>query len=96
MNKSSPACVLSLFLAVLMLVLPCRPAWGMFGSLTIDKEREVGEEFFLELQQVMPVLEDPFIASYFNRLGRKLVAQLGPQPFKYRFFVIDEIGRAHV
>lgn len=91
MNKNSPARVLSLFLAVLIFVLPCRPTWGgLFDGLTIDKEREVGEEFFLELQQVMPILEDPFIASYFNRLGQKLVAQLGPQPFKYRFFVIDD------
>jgi predicted Zn-dependent protease len=91
MNKNSPARVLSLFLAVLILVLPFRPAWGgLFDGLTIDKEKEVGEEFLLELQQVMPVLEDPFIASYFNRLGQKLVAQLGPQPFKYRFFVIDD------
>jgi predicted Zn-dependent protease len=91
MNKSSPARVLSLFLAALLLFLPLRPSWGgLFDSLTIDKEREVGEEFFLELQQVVPVIEDPFIASYFNRLGQKLAAQLGPQPFKYRFFVVND------
>jgi predicted Zn-dependent protease len=91
MNKSSPARVLALFLAVSILFLPLRPSWGgMFDSLTIDKEREVGEEFFLELQQVVPVIEDPFIASYFNRLGQKLAAQLGPQPFKYRFFVVND------
>ncbi|RJR38739.1 MAG: tetratricopeptide repeat protein [Deltaproteobacteria bacterium] len=91
MNKNSPARVLSLLLAVLMLFLPLRPSWGgMFDSLTIDKEREIGEEFFLELQQVIPVVEDPFIASYFNRLGQKLVSQLEAQPFKYRFFVVND------
>lgn len=91
MNISSPTRLLSLFLAVLILLLPLHPSWGgMFDSLTLDKEREVGEEFFLELQQVMPVVEDPFIASYFNRLGQKLVAQLGSQPFRYRFFVVND------
>ena len=62
----------------------------MFDSLTIEKEREVGEEFLVELQQAVPVIGDPFISSYVNRLGHKLVAQLGPQPFRYRFFIIDD------
>lgn len=91
MNKKSPARVLSLFLAVLVLLLPLRSSWGgMFDSLTMEKEREVGEEFLLELQQVMPVVEDPFAASYINRLGQKLVVQLGPQPFKYRFYIVND------
>ena len=83
-----------ILLAATLLLLPIRPCWGFFdaflGSLTIDKERQIGEEFYLELQQVYPIVEDPFITSYFNRLGQRLVAQLGPQPFKYRFFIIDD------
>ena len=71
-----------------------KPGWAFLdlfsGALTLEKERQIGEEFFLELQQVVPLVEDPFSTSYFNRLGQKLVAQLGPQPFKYRFFIIDD------
>lgn len=83
-----------LLLAASLLLVPLRPAWGFLdaftGSLTVEKEKQIGEEFLLALQQVVPIVQDPFVTSYFNRLGQKLVAQLGPQPFKYRFFVIDD------
>ncbi len=90
MNKKMLSRLLAPILAALLLLVPLRPAWGIFEALTIEKETQVGEEFFLELQQVMTVLEDPFVTSYLNRLGQKLVAQLGPQPFKYRFFIIND------
>lgn len=60
------------------------------GSLSVEKEKQLGQEFLLEIQQVIPLIEDPFLTSYINRLGQKLVAQLGPQPFTYRFFIIDD------
>ncbi len=76
---------------VLLLIFPSAPpSWAFFGSLTIEKERQIGEEFLLELQQYYSISSDPFINSYINHLGQKLVAQLGPQPFKYHFFVLDE------
>jgi len=60
----------------------------MVGNLSIERERQIGEQFLLELQQYIPLVEDPFITSYFNQLGQKLVAQIGPQPFKYKFFIV--------
>jgi predicted Zn-dependent protease len=85
-----PAAIL---LGVAMLILtPLRPAWALLdaitGALTIEKEKQIGEEFTLAMQQYVPMVEDPFLTSYINRLGQRLVTQLGPQPFKYRFFVI--------
>jgi predicted Zn-dependent protease len=80
------------FLTVVLLLTPLKPAWGfldeLIGSLTIEKERQIGEEFFLAMQQAYPLVQDPFLTSYINRLGKKLVAPLGPQAFKYRFFII--------
>jgi predicted Zn-dependent protease len=74
-----------------MLLISTQPTRaGFFEGLTIEKERQVGEEFFLELQQIMPIVGDPFLTSYFNRLGQRLATQLGPQPFKYRFFIVDD------
>jgi predicted Zn-dependent protease len=60
----------------------------MVGNLSIEREKQIGEQFLLELQQYVPLVEDPFITSYFNHLGQKLVAQIGPQPFKYKFFIV--------
>jgi len=60
------------------------------GGLSVEKERQIGQEFLLEVQQFIPLIEDPFLSSYLNRLGQKFVAQLGPQPFTYRFFIVDD------
>jgi predicted Zn-dependent protease len=63
---------------------------GFFDSLSTEKERQIGEEFFLELQSYYPICTDPFISSYINRLGHKMEAQLPPHPFKYRFYVLND------
>jgi beta-barrel assembly-enhancing protease len=95
MNKVSlPRLLAIIFLAASMLLVPLRSSWAFLdqfaGSLTVEKEKQIGEEFLLEIQQYIPLIEDPFITSFINRLGQRLVAQLGPQPFNYRFFIIDD------
>jgi predicted Zn-dependent protease len=81
-------------LAMSLLLIPLRPSWAFLdqfaGGLSVEKEKQIGEEFLMQIQQVVPLVEDPFITSYINRLGQRLVTQLGPQPFKYRFFIIDD------
>lgn len=51
-------------------------------------ERELGRRFFLEARSQLPLVEDPALTEYVNRLGQKLVASLGPQEFDYQFFVV--------
>ncbi len=65
-------------------------ACGFFQSLTVEKEKELGEEFCLQLQQYYPVVQDPYLTAYINEVGQKLVKQLGPQPFKFRFFILED------
>ncbi len=79
------------WLLVFLLLWGTTPAsGGLFDSLSTEKERQIGEEFFLELQSAYPISSDPFVSSYINRLGHKLEAQLPPHPYKYRFFVLDD------
>jgi beta-barrel assembly-enhancing protease len=77
------------FTLCLVLIFP-PAAFSFFGSLTIEKEKELGEEFCLQLQQFYPVVRDPYLTAYINSIGQKLVKQLGPQSFQYRFFIIDD------
>lgn len=65
-------------------------AFGFLGTLTVEKEKELGEEFCLQLQQYYPVVQDPYLMQYVNEIGQKLVKQLGPQPFRYRFFILED------
>lgn len=77
------------FALCLLLIFP-PPAWSFFGTLTVEKEKELGEEFCLQLQQYFPVVRDPYLTAYINAIGKKLVNQLGPQPFQYRFFILED------
>ena len=82
-----------LLLAASLLLAQVQGSWAIFDefqSLTVEKEREIGEQFLLELQQQIPIINDPFLTSYINNLGNKIMAQIGPQPFHYRFFIVKD------
>ncbi len=79
------------WLLVFTLLWGTTPATGkLFESLSTERERQIGEEFFLELQSAYPISTDPFISSYINRLGHNIEAQLPPHPFKYRFYILED------
>jgi predicted Zn-dependent protease len=95
MNKCSPwRLAVIIMLTTGLLLGPVRSGWAfldMFaGGLSIEKEKQIGEQFLLEIQQQVPLIQDPFLTSYINHLGQNLVAQMGPQPFHYRFFIVDD------
>jgi predicted Zn-dependent protease len=94
MIKHSPWRLAAIIFLATSLLLPVRPGWAfldaMSGGLSIEKERQIGEQFLLEVQQEIPLVKDPFLISYLNQLGQKLVAQIGPQPFKYKFFIVND------
>jgi predicted Zn-dependent protease len=82
-------------LATCLLLAPVGSSWAFLegftqGGLSIEKEKQIGEQFLLEIQQEVPLVKDPFLTSYLNQLGQKLVGQLGPQPFRYKFFIVDD------
>jgi predicted Zn-dependent protease len=92
MNKISPwRLVAIIILATSLLLMPVRSSWAFLeGGLSVEKEKQIGEEFLLEVQQEVPIVKDPFLTSYLNQLGQRLVGQIGPQPFHYRFFIVDD------
>jgi predicted Zn-dependent protease len=95
MNNCSPwRLVAIIVLATSLLLAPWCESWAFLdelsGSLSVEKEKQIGEQFLLEVQQEIPLVKDPFLSSYINQLGQKLAAQIGPQPFHYRFFIVDD------
>jgi beta-barrel assembly-enhancing protease len=52
-------------------------------------EGELGRRFFLESRSELPLIEDPAVTDYVNRIGHKVVATLGPQQWDYRFYVVQ-------
>ncbi|MGA7578670.1 MAG: M48 family metalloprotease [Desulfobaccales bacterium] len=81
------------FLAACLVLAQTRASLALFDefkTVTIEREKQLGEQFLLEFQQEATLIQDPFLTSYVNHIGQKLVAQMGPQPFKYKFFIVKD------
>jgi predicted Zn-dependent protease len=59
-------------------------------TVSDDDERQLGMEFDRELQKHVRVIQDPMVAGFLNDLGQQIVSHIEPQPFIYRFRVIDD------
>jgi len=66
------------------------PADLVIPSISDDDESELGMEFDRELRRVIPVIDDPVVTDFIQALGQAVVSEIEPQPFLYRFRVIDD------
>lgn len=56
----------------------------------VDSDRETGFAFDRELQKQLPLIHDLEVLEFVDRLGQRLVDDLGDQPFDYRFRVLPD------
>jgi predicted Zn-dependent protease len=76
--------ILVLFLcAALALPLPGR-------AITIGEEEELSAEMLRIIFKKLPVVDDPYVTAYVNRVGKRILSVMPEQPFRYRFYVINE------
>lgn len=57
-------------------------------ALSIGEERKIGEYLLYSMRKELSTLDDPDISQYINRLGVKVLENIGPQHFDYHFFVV--------
>ncbi len=60
------------------------------ACITIQEERELAREFMAVVKAKYELIEDPLIVDYVNRVGKRIMAGIPPQPFDYEFHVIHE------
>ncbi len=60
------------------------------SGITIQEEREMAKEFMAVVSAQFPLITDPIIVDYVNRLGERILAVFPPQPFDYHFYVLRE------
>jgi predicted Zn-dependent protease len=58
--------------------------------ITIQEEREMSKEFMVVVRSQFPLIDDPIINDYVNRVGQRILAVVPPQPFDYQFHVLRE------
>jgi predicted Zn-dependent protease len=62
---------------------------AVFG-LTVKEEEDLSQEVLRAIFKQFEVIDDPLVVTYVNNIGNRLLATLPQQPFKYRFYVIQE------
>jgi predicted Zn-dependent protease len=83
-KRRAPAAILPLILAV-ALVFP----YPVFG-ITLGEEEELAREILRIIFKRYEVIEDPAIAGYVSRVGNRIQAALPEQPFRFRFYVLND------
>ncbi len=58
-------------------------------SFTVGEEREMGEQLLYQIRLAFPLLDDPDITQYINRLGADVLEVAGFQYFDYHFNIIE-------
>jgi predicted Zn-dependent protease len=59
-------------------------------ALTIAQEKKMGREFFKEVKKQVPLISDPVLNAYYNKIGQSLVSHLSEQNYAYHFFLINQ------
>lgn len=59
-------------------------------TLTLAEEEALGRDLEKEARRELPFLRDRVVNGYIRDIGEDLLAAAGPQPFEYRFYVIED------
>ena len=70
-------------LLILPLVLGC-------GTLSVQEEQALGRQMSGEIRRGVVFLPDRVVERYVRDLGESILVAAGPQPFEYRFYVIED------
>ena len=55
-----------------------------------DEEVRISREFRREARKQLKFVTNPEVERYIDRIGQRILSTMGPQPFDYRFFVIQD------
>ncbi|MDA8141209.1 MAG: M48 family metalloprotease, partial [Desulfobacteraceae bacterium] len=73
-------------LTAICLIVWHQPAW----AISLKEEKQLSQEFMRVINRYYKLIDDPVITAYVNEVGQRLLSQMPPQPFAYKFHVIDE------
>ncbi len=65
-------------------------SWNKAFAFSVEKERELGEKVFQQIERQMEIVRVPAIQAYIDGIGGRLVSSAGGSVFPIDFFVIKE------
>lgn len=82
--------IVSTLIAISFLVTSIVAVASRGHCMTIQEEREMSREFMQVVQTQFPLIRDPIIVDYVNRIGNRILNAIPPQPFTYQFYILHE------
>ena len=61
-------------------------------SITVKEEEDLSREFMKAVLKHYELIDDPVILKYIGDIGAKILASAPPQPFAYRFHMVNNAG----
>jgi len=59
-------------------------------SITIKEEEDLSRQMMAAIYKHFDLIEDPVVVDYVNNIGNRILSTLPQQPFRYRFYVIND------
>lgn len=59
-------------------------------DISIEREKAMAADIHRQIRAGAPLLADPELLDFLYEIGQDIVAHIEPQPFLYRFFIIDD------
>jgi len=60
------------------------------GTLSVSREEEIGAEEARNLRRELDFVRDAYVRDYVEEIGAQIVAAAGPQPYQFRFYVVQD------
>lgn len=57
--------------------------------ITEDEDVRISRQFRREARKKLKLVNHPEVERYVNQVGQRIISVMGPQPFDYRFFVVE-------
>ncbi|UCD83853.1 MAG: M48 family metalloprotease [Deltaproteobacteria bacterium] len=93
--KVNRFCSLGILLVIIFLTSGCfgsgshNPFQDLF-RLSLEEEKKLSQMILEEIRKQKQLVRDPYIQQYVEDVGQRIVAQIGPQPFHYNFYVLND------
>jgi len=58
-------------------------------AMTIEEEKKLGKKIILEMEKKVDWVRDLTLQGFINKIGYSLIAQAGPTPFEFKFYLIN-------
>jgi len=60
------------------------------GGISVEDEKQAGAAASRQVEEQVGIYPSPFVTTYVDTIGRRLVAKLGQTPYYFKFKVVDQ------